>query len=121
MKPLERYKAFLARQIEGAQHQHDDRASGAFGPERNTPEQLGFWRGVKSGLEQARDELDLLNLWTLDEVDQLRTYYADQLKQLEEFEPQRQFRTPYSNGVSDMAQKTIRDLLKRLDAICNTI
>lgn len=63
---LQKFAAFLQRQIEGAQSQHDGRASGAWGPERNTPEQLALWRGIKSGLEQALEEL---NMWLLAEAD----------------------------------------------------
>lgn len=58
-REIQGYRTYLVQQVESAHHQHDDRASGAFGPERNTPEQLGFWRGCASGYQAALDELDL--------------------------------------------------------------
>lgn len=55
---IEEYRRFLARQVEFAQAQHDSRASGAFGPERNTPEQLALCKGFALGYQAALEELE---------------------------------------------------------------
>lgn len=56
---IEKYRQYLLHQVMGARGQHDCRANGSFGPERNTPEQLEFWKGCESGYQAALDELDL--------------------------------------------------------------
>ncbi len=53
------YLSFIQNLATGAQHQHDDRAAGKFGPERATAEQLAYWNGRVQGLQEAHDELKM--------------------------------------------------------------
>lgn len=59
MTETQKYRRFLDRQADQAKDQHEKRASGAFGPARNTPEEIHLWRGIESGFRQALEEFDL--------------------------------------------------------------